>query len=324
MTKITFIEAINQAMLQEMEADKNVVILGEDLGMGGVFRATDGLITKFGKERVIDTPLSESGIIATSIGMAAYGLKPIAEIQFNDFTFIGFHHLKMNAARLRSRWRVRFTCPMVVRAPYGGGIRPLELHSESMEAIYAHTPGLKVVIPSNPYDAKGLLISAIRDKDTVIFLEPTKLYRSAKDEVPEKPYTVPIGKAKVVREGNDLSIITWGAMVKMAQDAADILKEQDVNAEIVDVRTISPMDSETIINSVKKTGRVVIVHEDTRMCGVGAEIIAQLSENILTELHAPPVRVTGYDVPFPLYKLEDYYLPNVDRILAAVKKVMEY
>lgn len=324
MAKITLIEAINQALMQEMEHDKDVVVLGEDVGMGGVFRATDGLQKKFGAERVIDTPLAESGVIATSIGMAVYGLKPVAEIQFNEFLFMGYHQLKTHASRIRTKSRGRYNCPMVVRTPYGGGIRPLELHSESMDSVFAHTPGIKVLIPSNPYDAKGLLISAIRDPDPVIFLEPTRLYRSVKDEVPEELYTVPIGKAKIVREGKDLTIISWGGMLKQCLDASDIIKDNGVNAEIVDIRTISPLDSETIINSVKKTGRVVIVHEDARTCGLGAEIIAQLNENILTDLVAPPVRVTGFDVPFPLYKLEDFYMPNVDRILAGVKKVMEY
>ena len=324
MTKITFIEAINQALLQEMESDKSVIILGEDVGMGGVFRATDHLREKFSTARVIDTPLSEAGIIGTAVGMAANGLKPVVEIQFNEFIFIGYHQLKSNAARLRSRSRGRFSCPLVIRTPYGGGIRPLELHSESMEGIYSHTPGIKVVVPSTPYDAKGLLISAIRDPDPVVFLEPTRLYRSVKEEVPENSYTLPIGKASVLREGKDLTIITFGGMAKLSLDAGDILKEQNINAEIIDLRTIYPLDIETIINSVKKTGRVVIVHEDARTCGIGAEIIAQLSENILTELLAPPVRVTGYDVPFPLYKFEDYYLPNVDKILAGVKRVMEY
>ena len=324
MAKITFIEAINQALLQEMESDNSVVILGEDVGMGGVFRATDGLRAKFGAGRVIDTPLSEAGIIGTSVGMAANGLKPIAEMQFNEFIFMGYHQLKTNAARIRSRSRGRFSCPIVIRTPYGGGIRPLELHSESMEGIYAHTPGIKVIVPSTPYDAKGLLISSIRDPDPVVFLEPTRLYRSIKEEVPENSYTVPIGKASVVRDGNDLTIITFGGMVKFSLDAADILKEQGINAEIIDLRTIYPLDTEAFINSVKKTGRVVVVHEDSRTCGIGAEIISQLSENILTDLLAPPVRVTGYDVPFPLYKFEDYYLPSVDRILSGIKRVMEY
>lgn len=324
MSKLTLIEAINQALLQEMELDKDVVLLGEDVGMGGVFRATSGLRDKFGPMRVIDTPLAESGIIATSIGMAAYGLRPVVEIQFNDFMFMGYHQLKIHAARLRSRSRGRYTCPLVVRAPYGGGIRPLELHSESMDTIFAHTPGIKAVVPSNPHDAKGLLISAIRDPDPVIFLEPTRLYRSVKDEVPDKPYTVPLGQSKVIKEGSDLTLISWGAMLKQAIDAAEIIKDQNINPEIIDLRTISPIDTETIINSVKKTGRAIIVHEDARTCGLGAEIIAQLNENILAELLAPPVRVTGFDVPFPLYQLEDYYLPNVDRILAGIKKVMEY
>ena len=324
MTKLTMIEAINQALRQEMEADKNMVILGEDLGMGGVFRATEGLKAKFGPQRVVDTPLSESGIIATAIGMAAYGLRPVTEMQFNEFTFIGYHQLKMNAGRIRSRSRGRYQCPMVVRAPYGGGIRPLELHSESMEAIYAHTPGIKVIVPSTPYDAKGLLISAIRDNDPVIFLEPTRLYRSIKDEVPENLYTVPIGKARIVKEGKDMTIVSLGGMIKISQDAAEIAKDKGVDVEIIDIRTVSPLDTETIISSAKKTGRVVIVHEDARTCGIGAEIIAQLSENILAELLAPPVRVTGYDVPFPLYKLEEDYMPSVDKILAGIKKVMEY
>ncbi len=324
MAKITMIEAVNQALSQEMARDMDVVLIGEDVGIGGVFRATEGLQAKFGPTRVFDSPLAESGIIGTAIGMAAYGLKPIAEIQFNSFTMMGYHQLKNHAGKLRSRSRGRFTVPLVIRTPYGGGIRPLEEHSDSLDTIYSHTPGIKAVVPSTPYDAKGLLISAIRDPDPVVFLEPTKLYRTIKEEVPDELYTVPIGKGIVRQEGKDVTLISWGGMMKQTLEAAELVKEKGISPEVIDLRSICPIDTDIIFSSVKKTGRVVIVHEDFRSCGLAAEIIAELNENMLTDLIAPPVRIVGFDCPFPLYKLEDYIMPSTDRVVSGINKAMSF
>ncbi|MFA6035441.1 MAG: alpha-ketoacid dehydrogenase subunit beta [Candidatus Micrarchaeia archaeon] len=323
--KMTMIDAINLAMRQEMEKDPTVVLMGEDVGKeGGVFRATVGLQEKFGKERVIDTPLAESGIVGAAIGMACSGLKPIAEIQFSGFMTYAFNQLVDHAGRLRLRSRGRYHVPMVVRAPYGSGIRALEHHSESTEAVYAHTPGLKVVIPSGPYDAKGLLVSAIRDPDTVIFLEPMRLYRSVKEDVPEEEYVIPLGKANVVREGTDISLIGWGSMLRQCLQAADECKERGISAEVVDLRTISPLDEKTICASIGKTGRAVVVHEAQRTCGLGAEIVAKAMSHNFLNLKAPVLRVTGYDVPVPIARLEDYYMPDVFRIMKAVDEVMSF
>jgi pyruvate dehydrogenase E1 component beta subunit len=323
MPDINMVDAINMALRQEMDKDASVMILGEDVGKeGGVFRVTAGLQKKFGKQRVVDTPLSESGIIGTSIGLSAYGMKPVAEVQFSGFLYPGFDQLISHAARLRTRSRGRFSCPMVVRTPYSGGIRALEHHSESMEAIYAHTPGLKMVIPSTPYDAKGLLIAAIRDPDPVVFFEPKRIYRAIKQDVPTKEYVVPLGKAEVKQEGKDVTLIAYGAMVRECEKAADVLKKERINCEVVDVRSMFPFDSETIVTSVKKTGRAVIVHEAPRFCGMGAEISAVIHEQALYSLEAPVERVTGYDTPMPLYMNEMKYLPGVDRIFHGVKKVM--
>ncbi|MFQ5863414.1 MAG: alpha-ketoacid dehydrogenase subunit beta [Candidatus Brocadiales bacterium] len=322
MARLNIVQAINLALKQEMRRDKKVVVLGEDVGKsGGVFRATDGLQEEFGDDRVVDTPLSEVGIVGTSIGLATNGMHPVAEIQFSGFLYSAFDQITTHAARIRTRSRGRFTCPMVVRSPYGGGIRALELHSESQEAILAHTPGIKVVIPSRPYDAKGLLISAIRDPDPVVFLEPTRVYRAIKEDVPEKEYTIPLGKANIVREGTDLTVISWGAMMKYTREALEKIK---YSAEVIDIRTISPLDSKTIINSVRKTGRCLIVHEAPRTCGFGAEIIAQINEKAFLHMEAPVERVTGFDVPFPMFKLESYYLPDERRILRGVEKVMKF
>lgn len=316
------VQAINLALRQELEKDGRLIILGEDVGIdGGVFRVTDGLQEEFGKGRVIDTPLSELGIVGTSIGLAVKGMHPVAEIQFSGFLYAAYDQLVSHAARIRTRSRGRFTCPMVIRAPYGGGIRALELHCESQEAIFAHTPGIKVVIPSGPYDAKGLLISAIRDPDPVVFLEPMRVYRAIKEDVPEEEYTIALGSANVLQEGTDLTVISWGAMMKYTREA---LAKTDYSAEVIDIRTISPLDSETVINSVKKTGRCLIVHEAPRTCGFGAEIIAQINEKAFLHMEAPVVRVTGFDVPFPMYKLENYYLPDENRILKGVEKVMKF
>ncbi len=322
MAKLNMVQAINLALRQELEKDGRLIILGEDVGIdGGVFRVTDGLQEEFGEGRVIDTPLSELGIVGTSIGLAAKGMHPVAEIQFSGFLYAAYDQLTSHAARIRTRSRGRFTCPMVIRAPYGGGIRALELHCESQEAILAHTPGIKVVIPSGPYDAKGLLISAIRDPDPVVFLEPMRVYRAIKEDVPEEEYTIALGSANVLQEGTDLTVISWGAMMKYTREA---LTKTDYSVEVIDIRTISPLDSETVINSVKKTGRCLIVHEAPRTCGFGAEIIAQINEKAFLHMEAPVVRVTGFDVPFPMYKLENYYLPDENRILKGVEKVMQF
>ena len=320
MTNMTIVQAVNSALENELEKDKRVMILGEDVGVnGGVFRATDGLQQKFGANRVIDTPLSELGIIGTSIGLAVNGMKPVAEIQFSGFMYAAFDQLYSHAARIRTRSRGRFSAPLVVRTPFGAGIRALDLHCESGEAIFAQTTGIKVVIPSHPYDAKGLLISAIRDPDPVVFYEPMRVYRAIKEEVPDKEYTVPLGKAEVEQEGSDLTVISYGAMLKYTKQA---LENSDYSAEIIDVRTIVPLDRETIINSVQKTGRCVIVHEAPKTCGFAAEIIAIINEKCFFSLEAPIARVTGLDTAIPFAKLENYYLPSEKRILKAVNKVM--
>jgi len=294
--------------------------MGEDVGKnGGVFRCTDGLYDEFGPDRLVDTPLSEPGIISTAIGLAVNGMRPVAEIQFSGFIYAPFDQLVSHAAKIRRRSSGRFSVPLVVRAPYGGGIRALELHCDSVEAIFAHVPGIKVVIPSHPYDAKGLLISAIRDPDPVVFLEPMRIYRAIKEEVPDKEYTVPLGKAEIVQEGSDLTVISYGAMLK---DVKEVLEKSDHSAEIIDVRTISPLDTETIIKSVEKTGRCVIVNEAAKTGGFAAEIIARINEKAFYNLEAPIERVTGYDTAFPLAKTENFYLPDEKRILKAVDKVM--
>lgn len=323
MTKMHMVQALNNALLNEMKKDDSIVVLGEDVGVdGGVFRVTDGLIKEFGEDRVVDSPLAEAGIVGTAIGLALNKMKPIPEMQFSGFSYQAFHHIKQHMARFRQRSNGTFHLPMVLRAPCSGGIKALEHHSESPESFFVHCQGLKVVMPSGPYTAKGLLLSSIRDPDPVIFLEPKKIYRSFKEEVPDDDYTIEIGKANVVEEGTDITIITWGAMLKLVQEAN--LKEQGVNAQIIDLLTIWPMDIETIINSVKKTGRAVIVHEASRAGGMGGEIIAQIQEKAILHLKAPVARVTGYDVPFPQFALEQYYLPNIQRIQKAVKKTMEY
>ena len=324
MVVANIVQAVTLALRQEMQRDKNVVVLGEDIGVnGGVFRATDGLQKEFGTDRVIDTPLSELGIVGTAIGMAVNGLRPVAEIQFSGFMYAAFDQLISHASRIRMRSRGRYSCPLVVRTPYGGGIRALELHCESGEALFAHIPGLKMVIPSNPYDTKGLLAASIRDPDPVVFYEPMRIYRAIKQDIPEESYLVPLGKASVIQEGDDLTLISWGAMVKTCQDAFEKL-DNKYSVELIDLRTIYPYDSETIINSVKKTGRCVIVHEARKTSGFAAELIADISEKALLSLEAPVVRVTAPDVPYPLYKLENYYLPNVNRVLKAIDKVMSF
>lgn len=324
MLTLNIVEAINLALHQEMAKDKRVVVLGEDVGLeGGVFRVTTGLQKKFGKERVMDTPLAESAIVGTSFGMAVYGLRPVCEIQFDGFIYPAFDQIISHVARIRNRSRGRFTCPLVIRAPICGGIRALEHHSESMEALYAHIPGVKVVIPATPYDAKGLLISAIRDPDPVLFFEPKRLYRAIKEDVPEKEYTIPIGKAKIVQEGNDITLIAWGAMVRECQRAATQMQNK-VSCEIIDLRTMSPLDTETVMTSVKKTGRCIIVHEAPRSGGLGGEIMARINEKAILNLKAPIERVTGFDTTMPYYQNENNYLPNPQRITQAIDKVMMF
>jgi pyruvate dehydrogenase E1 component beta subunit len=325
MAKRNLVEAINSGLMAEMEKDPSVVVLGEDVGKeGGVFRVTDGLQAKFGANRVFDTPLAESGIIGVSIGMAVKGLRPVAEIQFEGFLHLAMNQIMNHAARIRTRSRSRFTCPLVIRSPWGGGIRAPEHHSDSPEALFAHTPGIKVVIPSSPYDAKGLIISAIRDPDPVLFFEPKRIYRAIKEEVPDGEYTVPIGQAKVIREGKDVTIISWGAMLREVLRTAETAEKEGIKAEVIDLRTISPMDDATYLESVRKTGRVVIVHEAPPTCGVGAEITARINEKALLSLQAPVVRVTGFDTPVPLMKLENHFLPSPERILRGIRKVMAF
>ncbi|MCG1004552.1 MULTISPECIES: alpha-ketoacid dehydrogenase subunit beta [Halobacterium] len=321
---LTLVQAVRDGLRDEMAEDDDVLVMGEDVGKnGGVFRATEGLYDEFGDERVIDTPLAESGIVGTAIGMAAYGLKPVPEIQFSGFMYPGFDQIVSHMARLRTRSRGRFTCPMVLRAPFGGGIRAPEHHSESKEAFYVHEAGLKVAIPSTPHDAKGMLIAAIRDPDPVIFLEPKKIYRAFREEVPDGPYEVELGEAAVRREGSDVSVFTWGAMTRPTLEAAENMAD-DVDVEVIDLRTLSPLDEETIVESFEKTGRAAIVHEAPRTAGVGAEITATLQEEALLHQEAPIQRVTGFDVPFPLAALEDYYLPEPARIEDGIREAVEF
>ncbi|MBF0559769.1 MAG: alpha-ketoacid dehydrogenase subunit beta [Nitrospirae bacterium] len=318
--RINMVQAINLALREEMQRDGNVIILGEDVGTdGGVFRVTDGLMKEFGPERVMDTPLSESGIVGTAIGMAVYGLRPVAEIQFMGFIYAALDQIYAHAARIRSRSRGRYSCPLVVRTPYGAGIKPPELHSESAEAFFCHMPGVKVVVPSTPYNAKGLLKSSIRDPDPVIFLESTRLYRLIKEEVPADDYTVPLGKARIVREGRDVTVISWGSMLHRSLQAVE-----GIDAEVLDLMTLNPLDEETIFKSVRKTGRVVIVHEAPKTCGFGAEISAAIAEDAMLYLKAPIMRVTGYDAVIPLPRLEDYYMPTISRVRKALEEVIKY
>jgi pyruvate dehydrogenase E1 component beta subunit len=326
MPPLTLVQAVNDALRTAMRLDERVVVLGEDVGVdGGVFRATEGLLDEFGPDRVIDTPLAESGIVGTAIGMAAFGLRPVAEIQFSGFMPPAFDQIVSHAARLRWRSRGRFHVPLVIRAPYSAGIRAPEHHSESPEAYYAHTPGLKVVIPSTPYDAKGLLIASIRDPDPVIFLEPKRLYRAFREEVPEDDYTVPLSKANVVLEGKDVTLIAWGSMARIALQAAEEAREREgISVEVIDLRTLSPVDAETIIASVEKTGRCVIVQEAPRTCGFAAEIAALLNDKALLALKAPVTRVTGFDTIVPLAEKEELYLPDVGRVRRAIRRVMTF
>ncbi|MFB6270709.1 MAG: alpha-ketoacid dehydrogenase subunit beta [Halobacterium sp.] len=321
---LTLVQAVRDGLRAEMAEDEDVLVLGEDVGKnGGVFRATEGLYDEFGEERVIDTPLAESGIIGSAVGMAAYGLKPVPEIQFSGFMYPGFDQIVSHMARLRTRSRGRYTLPMVLRAPMGGGIRAPEHHSESKEAFYVHEAGLKVAMPSTPYDAKGMLIASIRDPDPVIFLEPKKIYRAFREEVPDEPYEVPLGEASVRREGSDVSVFTWGAMTRPTLEAAENL-EGEIDVEVVDLRSLSPLDEDTVVESFEKTGRGAIVHEAPKTAGVGAEITATLQEESLLYQEAPIKRITGFDVPFPLAALEDYYLPEPERIESGIRETVEF
>jgi pyruvate dehydrogenase E1 component beta subunit len=322
---LTLVQAVRDGLYGEMERDDDVLVMGEDVGKnGGVFRATQGLYDEFGDDRVIDTPLAESGIIGTAVGMSAYGLRPVAEIQFLGFIYPGFDQIVSHAARLRTRSRGRYTCPMVIRAPYGGGIRAPEHHSESKETFFVHEPGLKVVIPSTPYDAKGLLASAVQDPDPVMFLEPKLIYRAFREEVPDDSYTVPLGEAAVRREGSDVSVFTWGAMTRPTMEAAEDLAEEGIDAEVVDLRTLSPLDEETILESFKKTGRAAVVHEAPKTGGLAGEITSTIQEEALVYQEAPIERVTGFDTPFPLYAMEDYYLPEAARITDGIREAAEF
>jgi pyruvate dehydrogenase E1 component beta subunit len=322
MANLTLVQAINLALIQEMERDERVLLLGEDVGAnGGVFRVTEGLHKRFGGKRVVDTPLAESGIIGTSIGLAMAGLRPIPEIQFEGFLGPAYDQICSHAARMRTRTRGAFTVPLTIRVPVGGGIHAPELHSDSPESIYIHTPGLKVVMPSSPYDAKGLLISAIRDPDPVIFFEPKRIYRAFREEVPEDEYTLPLGKARVVCEGEQMTVVSWGASVVQCMQA---IERSGRSIELIDLRTLYPFDMDAVEASVKKTGRCVIVHEAPKTCGFGAEIAARIMERCFLHLEAPVQRVTGFDTIMPYYKLELDYMPDADRIARAIEEIAAY
>jgi pyruvate dehydrogenase E1 component beta subunit len=321
--KMNMVSAINACLRQEMERDDKILLLGQDIGKnGGVFRVTEGLQEDFGEKRVMDTPLAESAIIGSSIGMAAMGLRPVPEIQFSGFIFLAYHQILSHAARLRNRTRGRFTVPMVIRTPYGGLIRALEHHGESLETVFAHLPGLCVVSPSSPYEAKGLLASCLESPDPTLFLEPKRLYRAFKEDVPEERYKIPLREARVARQGSDITIITYGSNTPIALDAASEL-EGNIDAEVLDLRTLNPCDWNTIIESVKKTGRAVVVHEATKTLGFGSEIIARINEKALYHLEAPVARVTGWDTIIPLPAVEKKFFPDSRRVVRAVKKTME-
>ena len=321
---MNIIQAVNDALRIEMAREPRLVVLGEDVGkFGGVFRATSGLYDEFGPDRVIDTPLSEAGIIGSAIGMALYGLRPVPESQFSDFIFPAFDQIVNELAKFRYRSGGQYPCPVIIRTPVGGGIRGGHYHSQSPEAHFIHTPGLKVVAPSNPYDAKGLLLAAMRQNDPVIFMEPKRIYRASRGEVPQEDYTVPLGEANIVVAGDQCTVIAYSAMTSVAEQAAEKAKAEGISIEVVDLRTLMPFDIDTIIASVQKTGRVVVAHEAPKTCGFGAELVASICERALDSLEAPVVRVCGFDTPFP-YSLEHEYLPNADRIIGAVRKTLEW
>ncbi|KJB88260.1 2-oxoisovalerate dehydrogenase [Paenibacillus sp. E194] len=323
---LTILQAINEALDQKLADDQRVMLTGEDIGVnGGVFRATEGLFEKYGQERVVDTPLAEAGIIGSAIGLALNGFIPVVEIQFLAFIYPGFEQIVTHAARMRYRTRGQYNVPLVIRTPYGAGIRGPELHSESVEAFFVHTPGLKVVVPSNPYDAKGLLVSAIEDPDPVVFLEPARIYRAFKAEVPEEMYRIPLGKANIVREGTDVTLISWGAMMRVALEAVRQLEqEKGWSCEVIDLRSLYPLDRDAIAASVKKTGRAIIVHEAQKTAGVGAEIVSLINDEALMYLRAPIQRITGFDVPVPQFSLEDVYVPTVGRVREGIAAAIQF
>ncbi len=319
------IQAINQALGIAMERDERVMVLGEDVGKnGGVFRATEGLWERFGDHRVVDTPLAESAIVGSSVGLAIGGMRPVAEIQFFGFIFEAMDQIGTQASRIRFRSQGRYHVPLVIRAPFGGGVRTPEIHSDSIEAFFAHMPGLKVVIPATPYQAKGLLLSAIQDPDPVLFLEPMRLYRAGREEVPDDWYELDLGKARITRPGDAVTLIAWGPMVPVAEQAADRAAVDHISVEVIDLATLNPLDTATIIASVEKTGRAVVVHEAARSGGFGAEVSAQIQEHAFLSLEAPVIRVTGYDTPFPVPSIEDFWLPDVDRAYQAIQAAIRY
>lgn len=325
MAELTMIQAIQEALAYEMERDERIVLLGEDIGKnGGVFRVTDELADRFGKERVFDTPLAESAIIGASIGMGINGFRPVAEIQFLGFIYEAMDQVASQAARMRFKSAGRFNVPMVIRSPYGGGVRTPELHSDSLEALFSHTPGLKIIMPSTPYDAKGLLTAAMRDNDPVLFLEPMKLYRAFKEEVPSESYEIPIGKAKVIQEGTHATVVSWGPPVLLLKKVSELYKAKGISLELIDLRTVAPLDIDTILQSVEKTERLLIVHEAVKTNGIGAEIAALVSEKGLFSLAAPIMRVTGYGTPYPVGSVEDDWLPNAQRVTSAIDKLLSY
>jgi 2-oxoisovalerate dehydrogenase E1 component beta subunit len=324
MPQMTMVQAIQDALRVALREDDRVVLLGEDVGLnGGVFRVTEGLQAEFGEARVADTPLAENGIVGGAIGMALYGMRPIAEIQFIDFVYPAFDQIVSALSMMRWRSAGQYTCPVIVRAPYGGGIRGGLYHSQSPEAYFCHTAGLRVVIPSTPHDAKGLLLASLESDDPVIFLEPKRLYRTIKEDVAEGRFTVPLGKARIAREGTDCTVLAYGAMAQVSLEAATAAAERGWSVEVVDLRSLSPLDTDAVIASVTKTGRVVIVHEAPRTCGYGAELAALIAEKALTSLQSPVLRVTGYDTPFP-YTLEHSYLPDANRVMRAIEHVMNF
>ncbi len=324
MPTLNLLQAVNDALRVEMKRDPNTVILGEDVGkFGGVFRATAGLYEEFGPDRVIDTPLAEGGIIGAAIGMSLYGLKPVPEIQFSDFIFPAFDQIVNEVAKLRYRSGGQYASPIVIRTPFGGGIKGGHYHSQSPEALFIHTPGLKVVAPSNPYDAKGLLLASLRQSDPVMFFEPKRIYRASKGEVPEGDYEVELGKAKVMKEGTTLTVIAWGAMVHEALAAVELAQSEGLDCELIDLRTLWPLDIECLVESARKTGRVVVVHEAPRTCGFGAEIVSLIQERCFVHLEAPVKRITGWDTPFP-YTLENEYLPRAPRILQGLRETAQF
>ena len=325
MKVMNIVQSINDALDIKLNEDKNVVTFGEDAGVeGGVFRVTQGLQKKYGEERVFDTPLAESGIIGSAVGMAVSGLRPVVEIQFSGFVYPGFNQIVSHVARMRTRSRGKYTTPMVIRMPYGGNIKALEHHSESMEALFGHVPGLKVVIPSTPYDAKGLLISAIESDDPVIFMEPKKIYRAIKQEVPEEKFSIPIGKAKVLNEGKDITVVAFGAMIPVVQKGIAMAKKEGISVELIDLRTIYPIDKETIAQSIKKTGRILSVSEGPTSFGIGAEIVSIANEEAFLSLEAPPSRLGGFDTVPPLPQGEHFYFHTPERVFYEIKKVIDF